>query len=206
MGKMAIKLRKSEDDKRFETRSKIRGYKAQVDRNLKKQQQLLNQAVTNLKSAYSIKDNRGVLNAAQNAKRIKSAIDYLKSFSLYLDNLEITFEFVYNERQINRTLAEAHTDLGKRMLTNEQAREIENNLRAINQSTEDLEGRLEEQFGTLGESLQEFATRGGETVEDIIKEVTGQSGSTADAGKQTSGSDKEIDDLIKKIAGDEERS
>ena len=205
---MSIKLRKSEDDKRFETRSKIRGYKAQVDRNLKKQQQLLNQAINNLKSAAAIKDSRGVLNAAQNAKRIKSAIDYLKSFSLYLDNLEITFEFVYNEREINRTLSEAHTDLGKRMLTDEQAREIENNLRSINESTENLESRLEEQFSTLGESLQEFASRGGVSAEDIVKEVTGQSVQTMTSSQQSSeaAGDKEIDELIKKITGEKQKS
>ncbi|MCL4330009.1 MAG: hypothetical protein M1533_03295 [Candidatus Thermoplasmatota archaeon] len=205
---MSIKLRKSEDDKRFETRSKIRGYKAQVDRNLKKQQQLLNQAINNLKSAAAIKDNRGVLNAAQNAKRIKSAIDYLRSFSLYLDNLEITFEFVYNEREINRTLSEAHTDLGKRMLTDEQAREIENNLRSINESTENLETRLEEQFSTLGESLQEFASRGGVSAEDIVKEVTGQSVQAMESSQKSSeaAGDKEIDDLIKKITGEKQKS
>ena len=205
---MSIKLRKSEDDKRFETRSKIRGYKAQVDRNLKKQQQLLNQAINNLKSAAAIKDNRGVLNAAQNAKRIKSAIDYLRSFSLYLDNLEITFEFVYNEREINRTLSEAHTDLGKRMLTDEQAREIENNLRSINESTENLETRLEEQFSTLGESLQEFASRVGVSAEDIVKEVTGQSVQAMESSQKSSeaAGDKEIDDLIKKITGEKQKS
>ena len=130
---MPLNLRKSEDDKRFETRSKIRNYKSEVDRDLKKQQQLLVQAINNVKKAAAIKDSKGMMNAAQNATRIKSAIDYLKSFSLYLDNLEITFEFVYNERRMNKTLSEAHNELGKRMLTDQQARQIESNIMAINQ-------------------------------------------------------------------------
>ncbi len=200
---MAIKLRKSEEDKRFETRSKIRNYKSQVDRDIKKQQQLLAQAINNVKKAAAIKDRKGMLNAAQNATRIKSAIDYLKSFSLYLDNLEITFEFVYNEREMNRTLSDAHNELGKRMLTDEQAREIESNIMAINQKTEDLERRLEDQFSTLGESLNEFATRGGEGAEDIIKSVTGESSSSAMEG--TDPGQKEIDDLIRKITGEGEK-
>ncbi len=200
---MAIKLRKSEEDKRFETRSKIRNYKSQVDRDIKKQQQLLAQAINNVKKAAAIKDRKGMLNAAQNATRIKSAIDYLKSFSLYLDNLEITFEFVYNEREMNRTLSDAHNELGKRMLTDEQAREIESNIMAINQKTEDLERRLEDQFSTLGESLNEFATRGGEGAEDIIKSVTGESSSSASEG--TDPGQKEIDDLIRKITGEGEK-
>ena len=114
---MALNLRKSEEDKRFETRSKIRNYKTEVERGIKKQQQLLAQAINNIKKAATIKDSQGMRNAATNATRIKSYIDYLKSFALYLDNLEITFEFVYNERMVNKTLVGAQTELGKRMLT-----------------------------------------------------------------------------------------
>ena len=43
---MALNLRKSEEDKRFETRSKIRNYKTEVERGIKKQQQLLAQAIS----------------------------------------------------------------------------------------------------------------------------------------------------------------
>ena len=201
---MPLSLRKSEDDKRFETRSKIRNYKSEVDRDLKKQQQLLVQAINNVKKAAAIKDSKGMMNAAQNATRIKSAIDYLKSFSLYLDNLEITFEFVYNERRMNKTLSEAHNELGKRMLTDQQARQIESNIMAINQKTEDLERRLEDQFSSLGESLNEFANRGGEGAEDIIKSITGESSGAAQ--QEDSVGQKEVDELIRKITGEGEKN
>ena len=179
-------------------------YKSEVDRDLKKQQQLLAQAINNVKKAAAIKDSKGMMNAAQNATRIKSAIDYLKSFSLYLDNLEITFEFVYNERRMNKTLSEAHNELGKRMLTDQQARQIESNIMAINQKTEDLERRLEDQFSNLGESLNEFANRGGEGAEDIIKSITGESSASAD--HQDSEGQKEIDELIRKIIGEGDKN
>ena len=201
---MPLNLRKSEDDKRFETRSKIRNYKSEVDRDLKRQQQLLVQAINNVKKAAAIKDSKGMMNAAQNATRIKSAIDYLKSFSLYLDNLEITFEFVYNERRMNKTLSEAHNELGKRMLTDQQARQIESNIMAINQKTEDLERRLEDQFASLGESLNEFANRGGEGAEDIIKSITGESSTSSQ--QEDSVGQKEVDELIRKITGEGEKN
>jgi hypothetical protein len=202
MSTMAIKLRKNEEDKRFETRSKIRNYKSQVDRGLKKQQQLMSQAINNIKKAGAIKDKKGMLNAAQNAVRIKSAIEYLKSFSLYLDNLEITFEFVYNEREMSSILSDAHQELGKRMLSDEQARQIENNIQAINQKTEDLERRLEDQFGNINQSLDEFAARGSEGVDDVINSVVGKTEST----KTPDNSSSEIDDLINRIMGENSKS
>jgi hypothetical protein len=200
---MALNLRKSEEDKRFETRSKIRNYKTEVERSIKKQQQLLAQAINNIKKAATIKDSQGMRNAAANATRIKSYIDYLKSFALYLDNLEITFEFVYNERMVNKTLVGAQTELGKRMLTEQQARQIESSITAINQKTTELESRMEDQFSTLGQSLKEFSDRGGEGVEDIIREITGGTlnYNTADE----SSSQKEVDDLIRKITGEGEK-
>ncbi|MCL6014936.1 MAG: hypothetical protein M1323_04840 [Candidatus Thermoplasmatota archaeon] len=194
---MAIKLRKSEDDKQFETRSKIRNYKSQIDRGLKRQQQLMAQAINNIKKAASIKDKKGMLNAAQNAVRIKSSIEYLKSFSLYLDNLEITFEFVYNERRNNEILSDANKELNKRMLSEEQARQIENNIQAINQKTEDLERRLEDQFGNINQSLDEFAARGGENVDEVIGSIVGQN-----TPENQEKSNSEIDDLISKIMGE----
>lgn len=200
---MGLNLRKSEEDKRFETRSKIRNYKSEVDRDIKRQQQLLAQAINNIKKAAAIKDSKGMMNAATNATRIKSSIDYLKSFALYLDNLEITFEFVYNERMVNKTLAGAQAELGKRMLTDQQARQIESSIMSINQKTEDLERRLEDQFSNLGDSLKEFANRGGEGAEEIIRGITGESSNLGSA-EETAGQN-EVDDLIKKILGQGEK-
>lgn len=195
---MAIKLRKSEEDKRFETRSKIRNYKSQVDRNLKKQEQLLVQAINNIKKAAAVKDQRGMHNAAQNAVRVKSAIDYLRSFALYLDNLEVTFEFIYIERASGKILSSANEEFGKRMLTDEQARQITQNIESINSRTEQLESRLEDQFGDINKSLDEFAERGGENVDDVIGSILGKTPS-GDADK----TQNEVDELINKIMGGE---
>ncbi len=198
---MAIKLRKSEDDKQFETRSKIRNYKSQLDRGLKKQQQLMAQAINNIKKAAAIKDKKGMLNAAQNAVRIKSSVEYLKSFLLYLDNLEITFEFVYNERRNSEILMGANKELNKRMLSEEQARQIENNIQAINQKTEDLERRLEDQFGNINQSLDEFAARGGENVDEVLGSVVGNKSES-----NSEQSNSEIENLISKIMGEDTKS
>ncbi len=195
---MAIKLRKTEEDKRFETRSKIRNYKSQVDRNLKKQEQLLVQAINNIKKAAAAKDQKGMHNAAQNAVRVKSAIDYLRSFALYLDNLEVTFEFIYIERASGKILSSANEEFSKRMLTDEQARQITQNIESINARTEQLESRLEDQFGDINKSLDEFAERGGENVDDIIGSILGKT-PAGDADKTKS----EVDDLINKIMGSE---
>ena len=62
---------------------------------------------------------------------------------------------------------------------------------------------MEDQFSTLGQSLKEFSDRGGEGVEDIIREITGGTlnYNTADE----SSSQKEVDDLIRKITGEGEK-
>lgn len=193
---MAIKLRKTEEDKRFETRSKIRNYKSQVDRNLKKQEQLLVQAINNIKKAAAAKDQRGMHNAAQNAVRVKSAIDYLRSFALYLDNLEVTFEFIYIERASGKILSSANEEFSKRMLTDDQARQITQNIETINSRTEQLESRLEDQFGDINKSLDEFAERGGDNVDDVIGSILGKP-QVGDEEKTKS----EVDDLINKIMG-----
>ncbi len=197
---MAI-LRKSEEDKRFETRSKIRNYKSQVDRNLKKQEQLLVQAINNIKKAAQVKDQKGMKNAAQNAVRVKSAIDYLRSFMLYLDNLEVTFEFIYIERSSGKILSSANEEFGKRMLTDEQARQITQNIESINSRTEQLESRLEDQFGDINKSLDEFASRGGENVDDVIGSILGTGGQ-----KEQNSTSSEVDDLIRKVMGNDDKT
>ena len=79
---MPIKFTKSESDRRYETKTKIRGYRNQVDRSLRNQRQLLSKAIANIRKADSIKDRKGMMNAAQNAMRVKASIDYLQNFSV----------------------------------------------------------------------------------------------------------------------------
>ena len=200
---MPIKFTKSESDRRYETKTKIRGYRNQVDRSLRNQRQLLNKAIANIRKADSIKDRKGMMNAAQNAMRVKASIDYLQNFSLYLDNLEVTFEFIYNERESNKILGTAHKDLLKNMLTDEQAQQIQKNIDSINEKTELLEERLTEHMSSIDESLKGIAERHEEGVEDIIGDVVSKP-----AQKTGSSSDEasDVDNLISKILGGEEKT
>ncbi len=196
---MSIKFTKSDADRRFETKSKIRNYRSQVDRSLRNQRQLLGKAIANIRKADSIKDKKGIMNAAQNAMRIKASMDYLQNFSLYLDNLEVTFEFIYNERESNKILGTAHKDLLKNMLTDEQAQQIQKNIDSINEKTELLEERLTEHMSSIDESLSSIATRHEDGMESVVGNVVGTSSSKETA--QDEGSD--VDSLISKILGGE---
>ncbi|MCL4356492.1 MAG: hypothetical protein M1460_01305 [Candidatus Thermoplasmatota archaeon] len=200
---MPIKFTKSESDRRYETKTKIRGYRNQVDRSLRNQRQLLSKAIANIRKADSIKDRKGMMNAAQNAMRVKASIDYLQNFSLYLDNLEVTFEFIYNERESNKILGTAHKDLLKNMLTDEQAQQIQKNIDSINEKTELLEERLTEHMSSIDESLKGIADRHEEGVEDIIGDVVSK---PAQKTSVSSDDASDVDNLISKILGGEEKS
>ncbi len=200
---MPIKFTKSESDRRYETKTKIRGYRSQVDRSLRNQRQLLSKAIANIRKADSIKDKKGMMNAAQNAMRVKASIDYLQNFSLYLDNLEVTFEFIYNERESNKILGTAHKDLLKNMLTDEQAQQIQKNIDSINEKTELLEERLTEHMSSIDESLKGIAERHEEGVEDIIGDVVNQSSQKAGSSPDEA---SDVDNLISKILGGEEKT
>ena len=200
---MPLKFTKSESDRRYETKTKIRGYRNQVDRSLRNQRQLLSKAIANIRKADSIKDRKGMMNAAQNAMRVKASIDYLQNFSLYLDNLEVTFEFIYNERESNKILGTAHKDLLKNMLTDEQAQQIQKNIDSINEKTELLEERLTEHMSSIDESLKGIADRHEEGVEDIIGDVVSK---PAQKTSVSSDDASDVDNLISKILGGEEKS
>ena len=200
---MPLKFTKSESDRRYETKTKIRGYRNQVDRSLRNQRQLLSRAIANIRKADSIKDRKGMMNAAQNAMRVKASIDYLQNFSLYLDNLEVTFEFIYNERESNKILGTAHKDLLKNMLTDEQAQQIQKNIDSINEKTELLEERLTEHMSSIDESLKGIAERHEEGVEDIIGDVVSKPSQKAGVSSDEA---SDVDNLISKILGGEEKS
>ena len=193
-----IPFKKTEEERLYESRSKIRGYKSSIDKTIRNFETLRAQSINAVRQGLINKDMAGAKNAARNVLRNDLAIRYMKSFKLFLENLSITMEFVFTERNINRTLTQANKDLRARMLTDEQASQIQKSIDSIGNSTQELEDRIYGQVDSLEGSLKSFADSKPEAVYDTLQNVAGvQAG---DGSAERSVTHKEIDELISKIS------
>ena len=193
-----IPFKKTEEERLYESRSKIRGYKSSIDKTIRNFETLRAQSINAVRQGLINKDMAGAKNAARNVLRNDLAIRYMKSFKLFLENLSITMEFVFTERNINRTLTQANKDLRARMLTDEQASQIQKSIDSIGNSTQELEDRIYGQVDSLEGSLKSFADSKPEAVYDTLQNVAGLQAGTGSGERSVT--DKEIDELISKIS------
>ena len=193
-----IPFKKTEEERLYESRSKIRGYKSSIDKTIRNFETLRAQSINAVRQGLINKDMAGAKNAARNVLRNDLAIRYMKSFKLFLENLSITMEFVFTERNTTRTLTQANKDLRARMLTDEQASQIQKSIDSIGNSTQELEDRIYGQVDSLEGSLKSFADSKPEAVYDTLQNVAGLQAGTGSGERSVT--DKEIDELISKIS------
>ncbi|MGP6219985.1 hypothetical protein [Caldiplasma sukawensis] len=194
------RLIKSNEEKWFETKSMIRQSYNTIDKLIRNEQNLLKRSIETLKASAKQKNKQQLMNSVGQIRRITAVIQYLKSFQIYLTNSEITFEQIRSEVEMHNMMKKINEDMGKVMLTPQQANMIESNIEKIASNTENLERRMQEQYTMLQGALNKYGESDG-TAEKIIEDITGKKISEI-MGESSSSEDSEIDALLKKLVGD----
>ncbi|MHB8361334.1 MAG: Snf7 family protein [Thermoplasmataceae archaeon] len=196
-------LKKSEEERRNETKANIRRYRSQIDRFVRDFTNSRQNAINNAKKALAENNLQAAKNAARNILRHERFIKYLKSFSLFIDNLQTTMDYVYMERNAQQTLLQANKNLSVNMLSEEQANQIQQSIENIMDNTRDLEERANSQLESLDTSLSSFSNQKAEDVGKILEGIV--SGGNA-SGTTGTDSDKALEELLSKIAKEGEKT
>lgn len=199
-------FRKSEEEKRYESKNKIRTYQNSIQRYLRTFENLKVQSINMAKKALAAKDMAAARNAARNIQRNELFIRYLRSFGLFIDNLQITMEYVYMERKAHQTLTEANKDLRANILSSEQVGQIQQSIDSIMDTTRDLEDRANIQLDTLDQSLASFANEKQEDVEKTLESLAaGSTGKVSSGSSGGSEEDRALDEILDRIAKEGEK-
>ncbi|MEM0156220.1 MAG: hypothetical protein QW597_06465 [Thermoplasmataceae archaeon] len=192
---------KSEEEKRAEAKSKIRGYQSSIGRYLRDFENLRTQSISAARKALAEKDIAAARNAARNVLRNELFIKYLKSFNLFITNLGITMEYVFMERKAHQTLTQANKDLKVNMLKDEQANQIQESIDSILDTTKDLEDRANLQLDSLDQSLSSFANQRADEVATTLENIAvGGQRKSSESPVSGGDSDAALDALLERIS------
>lgn len=199
-------FRKTDEEKRYESRNKIRGYHNTIERYLRDFENLRVQAINTAKKAMAAKDMAAARNAARNVLRNELFIKYLKSFGLFIDNLQITMEYVFMERRAHATLTEANRDLKANILSAEQVNQIQQSIDSIMDTTRDLEDRANIQLDSIDSSLSSFANQKAEEVATTLENIAAGASGSPSAALGSADEDKSLDALLDRISKEGNKS
>lgn len=197
---MAIKLRKSEDEKNFERRSRISKWKSDIDRAIRQYKRNYDKNVESIKEAISTNNIQRARLFATNMVTLEGAMRGLTDYKLFLDNVDLSLQFAKTTKDIWGSLSESTKDLTNSRLTEKQALQVQQNVEKIISASEQIEDRLTGQLDMISNSIDQKGLNNA-NVEDIIKKFS--QGETKIDKVEESKLDDIIRDVKKSIENDE---
>ena len=128
---MAIKLRKTEDEKNFERRSRISKWKSDIDRAIRQYKRNYDKNVESIKEAISTNNIQRARLFATNMVTLEGAMRGLTDYKLFLDNVDLSLQFAKTTKDIWGSLSESTKDLTNSRLTEKQALQVQQNVEKI---------------------------------------------------------------------------
>ena len=168
---MPIKLRKSEDEKNFERRSRITKWKSDIDRAIRQYQRNYDKNVENIKLAIKSNNIQRAKLFATNMATLEGAIRGLTDYKLFLENVDLSLQFAKTTKDIWASLSESTKDLTNSQLSEKQALQVQQNVEKIIRASEQIEDRLTGQLDMISSSIDQ---KGQNTVdvEEIMKKYS----------------------------------
>lgn len=197
---MAIKLRKTEDEKNFERRSRISKWKSDIDRAIRQYKRNYDKNVESIKEAISTNNIQRARLFATNMVTLEGAMRGLTDYKLFLDNVDLSLQFAKTTKDIWGSLSESTKDLTNSRLTEKQALQVQQNVEKIISASEQIEDRLTGQLDMISNSIDQKGLNNA-NVEDIIKKFS--QGETKIDKVEESKLDAIIRDVKKSIESDE---
>ena len=153
MTHMAIKIRKSEDEKNFEKRSKISRWKSDIDRALRQYEKNYEKNVQNLRLSIESNNTPKARLFAANIVNIDGAIRGLKDYKLFLDNVDLSLQFAKTTKDVWASLKESSKDLSTSQMSQKQMTQVQQNIENIVSISEQIEDRLSSQLELISSSI-----------------------------------------------------
>ncbi|MCL4337754.1 MAG: Snf7 family protein [Candidatus Thermoplasmatota archaeon] len=200
---MAIKLRKSEEEKNFEKRSKISKWKGDIDRAIRQYERNYEKNVQNLKVAIDSENSPKAKLFASNIANLEGAIKGLKDYKLFLENVDLSLQFAKTTKDIWASLKQSAKDLAESQLSESQMSQVQQNIESIVSVSEQIEDRLSGQLEMITRSVDSKGISD-KNVEDIIGRFV------SNKEKMTNDTESKIDEMIseakKSLETNEEKS
>lgn len=187
---MAIKFRKSEDEKNFEKRSKISKWKGDIDRAIRQYERNYDKNAQNLKTAIESENSPKAKLFATNIANLEGAIKGLKDYKLFLENVDLSLQFAKTTKDIWASLKQSAKDLAESQLSESQMSQVQQNIESIVSVSQQIEDRLSGQLEMITQSVDSKGISD-KNVEDIINRFV------SDKEKMVEDSESKIDKMIR---------
>lgn len=188
---MAIKLRKSEDEKNFEKRAKLSKWKSDIDRAIRQYERNYEKNVQNLRSALELHNSPKAKLFASNIVNLEEAIKGLKDYKLFLENVDLSLQFAKTTKDIWASLKQSAKDLASSQLSESQMAQVSQNIESIVSISEQIEDRLSGQLEMITQSVDSKGISD-KNVEEILSRFA------SNKEKKVDDSESKIDEMINK--------
>lgn len=189
---MALKIRKTEDEKNFEKRSKISRWKGDIDRALRQYEKNYDRNVQNLKISIETNNVPKARLFAANIVNIEGAIRGLKDYKLFLENVDLSLQFAKTTKDVWASLKESSKDLASTQLSQKQMTQVQQNIDNIVSISEQIEDRLSSQLELISSSIDSKGISDSK-VDEIINRFKSQT------SLSTSSSEQKLDEMIEEV-------
>jgi hypothetical protein len=189
---MALKIRKTEDEKNFEKRSKISRWKGDIDRALRQYEKNYDRNVQNLKISIETNNVPKARLFAANIVNIEGAIRGLKDYKLFLENVDLSLQFAKATKDVWASLKESSKDLASTQLSQKQMTQVQQNIYNIVSISEQIEDRLSSQLELISSSIDSKGISDSK-VDEIINRFKSQT------SLSTSSSEQKLDEMIEEV-------
>ncbi len=186
---MAIKLRKTEEEKNFEKRSKISRWKGDIDRAIRQYERNYEKNVLSLKTSIQTENSPKAKLFASNIANLEGAIKGLKDYKLFLENVDLSLQFAKTTKDIWASLKESAKDLASSQLSEKQMSQVQQNIESIVSVSEQIEDRLSTQLEMITQSVDSKGITD-KNLEDIIGRFT------SGEAKEDTSTESKIDEMI----------
>lgn len=186
---MAIKLRKTEEEKNFEKRSKISKWKGDIDRAIRQYERNYEKNVQSLKTSIESENSPKAKLFASNIANLEGAIKGLKDYKLFLENVDLSLQFAKTTKDIWASLKQSAKDLASSQLSESQMAQVQQNIESIVSVSEQIEDRLSNQLEMISHSVDSKGISD-KNLEDIISRFS----SEKETGKTES--ETKLDEMI----------
>lgn len=191
---MAIKLRKTEDEKNFERRSRISKWKNDIERAIRQYQRNYEKNIEGMKEALNSDNPDRARVFATNIVNLEGAIKGLTDYKLFLENVDLSLQFAKTTKDVWASLSQSAKDLSNSQLTEKQAAQVQQNIEKIVSVSEQIEDRLSGQLEMISGSIDAKGLSN-KNVDEILKKYS------ASAGEQKKVDSEKLDAIIDEVRG-----
>ncbi len=194
-----INIRKSEDQKIMEKRSKISMNKSNIDRTIRQYERLRDKSTEDAKVALKDKNMRKAKLFASFIASLNASINGLKDYRLLLESIDLNLQYSKTQKDIWSGLKQSSQDLVGNQLNEKQMAEISQSIDSIVDAQERIQDTLGDQLESIKAAVDQSSGINEKSRDEVLKELTENSKEENTENKEESEEDKRLKDLLDEI-------